>query len=128
MRQALLVSAHNEAYTYLSVKKAICEILDGLQPRLSSLVKRGDRIFVKPYMQVPGASAPDDRRKSHPLVVLSLIEALQDYGAVVSFGDEGSRRFWNPKEREGKGWMYDIERRTGARLVNFAQTGARQIR
>lgn len=128
MRSAsVVVAVHNESYRQASLNNSVSELLDNLYPGLPTLVKPGDRVFVKPYLTVPGALAPDDRRRSHPLVISALIEALIDHGCVVSFGDEGSAKFTNNILSE-KQWMHDIAKRTGASLVSFAKTGAIQVR
>ncbi len=98
-----------------------------LEPKLSSLVKHGDRVFLKVNMGCSGYRQPEERYTSHPAYVQAIIESLADCGARVTFGDDVSRtahyeRIW---QRTG---MSDVARRTGARLVDFVQAGGREVR
>jgi len=123
----VVAAAQNDSHAYEAVAAAVRSVVDHLEPKLSSLVKRGDRVFLKVNMGCSGYRQPEERYTSHPAYVQAIIECLVDCGARVTFGDDVSRtahyeRIWQ------KTGMSDVARRTGARLVDFVQAGGREVR
>ena len=79
-------------------------------------------------MGCAGARDPESRLTTHPAVAEAIINALLDCGAIVSFGDDVSRA---GRYREGiyqATGMRDVSKRTGAKIVDFVASGAREIR
>jgi uncharacterized protein (DUF362 family)/ferredoxin len=123
----IVAAARNTTHTHASVAKAVHAMLDHLSPSLPSLVKRGDRVLVKVNMGCTGFRQPEDRYTSHPTYVEALIQALQDCGARVMFGDDVSRTAQYEKIWQIAG-MCDVAQRTGASLVDFLAAGGREVR
>ena len=126
--RALVAAATNDSYSNSSVTKAVQHLLETLEPCLSAVVKRGDRVLVKVNMGCSGVRDPALRLTTHPAVAEAIITALQDCGAVVSFGDDVAR---SGKHCEGiyeVTGMLHVARRTGAKLVDFVSVGAREVR
>jgi len=126
-RRASVAAAPNDRHATDTVSAAVRWVVENLDPPLSSLVKRGDRVLVKVNMGCSGFRDPEDRVTSHPAYVEAIIQTLLDCGAHVIFGDDVARSaeyevIWR---RTG---MADVARRTGARLADFVEAGGREIR
>jgi uncharacterized protein (DUF362 family)/ferredoxin len=124
----LVAAAVSEDHASLSVSVAFRNVLDGLSPALPSVVKKGDRVFVKVNMGCSGARAPESRLTTHPAIAEAIITALLDCGATVSFGDDVSRA---GRYREGiyqATGMRAVSQRTGAKIVDFVTSSGREVR
>ncbi len=88
---ALVSAAHNDSHAREAVATAVRSVVEHLDPPLSSLVRRGDRILVKVNMGCSGFRDPGERVTSHPAYVEAIIECLLDCGAIVTFGDDVAR-------------------------------------
>lgn len=79
-------------------------------------------------MGCSGARAPEFRLTTHPAVTEGIINALLDCGATVCFGDDVARA---GSYREGiyqATGMRDVSKRTGAKILDFVASGAREVR
>ena len=85
------------------------------------------KVLVKPYLTHMGSSDPAKRMVSHPAFVRAVIEAMQDCGGRVSFGDIGLQARDAAVPRD-KAWLYELARDTGAKPVSFARAGASPIK
>lgn len=125
---SIVAAAQNDDHSQLSVERAVRVLLDNLPQPLPTIVKPGDRVFVKVNMGCSGVRSPADRFTTHPMFAENLIGALQDCGAHVSFGDDVARagkyveRIWRVTG------MLEVARRTGASLVDFTACGAKEVR
>jgi uncharacterized protein (DUF362 family)/Pyruvate/2-oxoacid:ferredoxin oxidoreductase delta subunit len=99
-----------------------------MQPPMAKVIKRGDRVLLKPFLHHGRHSYPDSRLVSHPALIQVVTEALRDCGAQVMLGDEGSRSFASRPVAAGGEWMHDLARRHDIALVSFAKTGGRHVR
>jgi len=124
---SVVAAAENREHTRCSVGFAVRSILESLGP-LSDVIKTGERVLVKVNMGCSGARGPEHRLTTHPLMAETIIGMLLDYGAQVCFGDDVSRTGRHSDEIYRATGMEDVARRTGARLVDFIATGAREIR
>jgi len=123
-----VAAAVNLSYGKVSVYRALHHILDYVSPALPSLVKRGDRVLVKVNMGCSGARAPESRLTTHPAVTEEIIKALLDCGAIVCFGDDVARAGrYREAIYEATG-MRDVSKRTGAKILDFVASGAREVR
>jgi uncharacterized protein (DUF362 family) len=123
-----VAAALNESHTSTSVTKAIQHLLENLNHPLNSIVKRGDHVLVKVNMACSGLRNPEDRVTTHPLVVTAIITALQDCGAIVSFGDDVARVGKHCSQLWKTTGMWGVAQYTGAKLVDFVAVGAREVR
>ncbi len=125
---SIVAATSNIVHTRPSVNAAVRTLLDNLPESLPKTVKRGDRVLVKVNMGCSGLRNPEDGFTTHPLFAAAIIEALKDCGANVSFGDDVSRA----GKYVGKIWqstgMSEVARRTGAKLVDFTASGAKEVR
>ncbi len=124
---AFVSAAQNDCHAREVVSAAVRSVVDHLEPPLSSLIRRGDRVLVKANMGCSGFRNPEDRVTSHPAYLEAIIECLLDCGARVTFGDDVARtvqyqHIWH------KTGMSGVAKRTGARLADFVQAGAREVR
>ena len=86
MRPSACVSAaQNDCHAREVVSAAVRSVVDHLEPPLSSLIRRGDRVLVKANMGCSGFRNPEDRVTSHPAYLEAIIECLLDCGARVTF-------------------------------------------
>ena len=125
---SVVAAARNDSYTPRSVRKAVYGLLENANPPLSSLVKSGKRVLVKVNMGCTGAREPSARLTTHPLVAEAVINAIQDCGASVCFGDDSARAGKYYESIYRSTGMLDVARRTGATLVDFVAAGAREVR
>ena len=125
---AVVAAAVNKVYTRASVLDSVRHLLDCLEPRLANIVRPGDRVFVKVNMGCSGSRDPESRLTSHPLFVEAIIKALLDCGAKVSFGDDVARAGKYCESIYQRTGMRDVATHTGAQLVDFVTTGAREVR
>ena len=128
LTRSIVAAAKNDSHTFRSVRNAIQHILENLSPPLCSVVKKGHRVLVKVNMGCSGARQPEARLTTHPLMVEAIITALQDCGAVVSFGDDVARAGKYCDAIYRATGMFDVAKRTGAMLVDFVTPGAREVR
>ena len=128
MRPSACVSAaQNDCHAREVVSAAVRSVVDHLEPPLSSLIRRGDRVLVKANMGCSGFRDPQERVTSHPAYLEAIIECLLDCGARVTFGDDVARtaqyqRIWHTTG------MSEVAKRTGAHLADFVQAGGREVR
>lgn len=127
MHRAVVAAVRNDSYNRTSVRRAFQDLLERIEPGLPSLIKTGDRVLLKPFLRY-GHHGVESRLVSHPEVVSSVVEALRDCGAVITIGDEGSKKLRNESAAPDTQWLHDLAGRYGASLVSFARTGARQVR
>ncbi|MEP6966038.1 MAG: hypothetical protein ABI845_11160, partial [Polaromonas sp.] len=99
-----------------------------MDPPLPGMIKAGDGVLVKPFLHYGPQSHYDSRLVSHPEIITLVIETLRDCGAVVTLGDEGSKKLRNECLPTDNRWIHDLAKATGAKLVSFAKTGARETR
>jgi uncharacterized protein (DUF362 family)/NAD-dependent dihydropyrimidine dehydrogenase PreA subunit len=83
---------------------------------------------MKVNMGCSGTRDPADRLTTHPLVAEAILFALLDCGAKVSFGDDVARSGKHCEAIHRSTGMWDVARRTGARLIDFVSCGAREVR
>ena len=126
--KATVAAARNQTHSPSSVSRALLELLNYLQPPMDTLVKRGDRVLVKVNMGCSGARNPEDRFTTHPVVAEAVIRALQDLGAVVSFGDDVARAGKHCEHIWETTGMWDVAKKTGATLIDFVSAGAWEVR
>jgi len=124
---AFVSAAQNDCHAREVVSAAVRSVVDHLEPPLSSLIRRGDRVLLKANMGCSGFRDPQERVTSHPAYLEAIIECLLDCGARVTFGDDVARtaqyqRIWH------KTGMSEVAKRTGARLADFVQAGGREVR
>lgn len=124
---AHIAAARNDAHTRESVRRAFRNILDRMDPPLSTLIRPGDRVLLKPFLR-QGGGDPSSRMVSHPEVITSAVEAIRDCGAMVTIGDEASIRLGEENPRSQNQWIHDIAKSSGVSLISFARAGARPIR
>lgn len=122
-----VVAVRNHSFTHSSLHLAFQSLLDGMDPPLPSMIKTGDRILVKPFLR-KGSISYDSRLTSHPNVVRKVIEAVMDCGAVVTLGDEGSKKLREVHIQPDKQSIHDLAESSGASLVSFTKTGAKLVR
>lgn len=122
----VVAAAENHEHVAGSVARTVRHIAESLAivPRI---IRRGDRVLVKVNMGCSGAREPEQRLTTHPAVAEAVIEVLLDCGATVSFGDDVSRTGRHSDDIYRATGMADVARRTGARLVDFIATGAREV-
>ena len=125
---AIVAAAVNVSHTKPSVYHALRHMLDNMSPGLLSLVKRGDRVLVKVNMGCSGARAPESRLTTHPAVAEAIINALLDCGATVCFGDDVARAGRYREAIYQATEMRDVSKRTGAKILDFVASGAREVR
>src|SRR6266700_38459 len=70
---AIVAAAQNDSHEYEAVAAAVRSVVDHLEPKLSSLVKHGDRVFLKVNMGCSGYRQPEERYTSHPAYVQAII-------------------------------------------------------
>lgn len=120
-------AARNESYDRSSVRRALRDSLDTLQPPLPTIARPGHRVLVKVNLGCSGSRSPANRLTTHPSVAEAIIEALLDCGARVSFGDDVSRAGQYCEAVYKATGMAEVADRTGATLVDFVAAGAREI-
>ena len=120
-------AAPNDGYAREVVAVAVRSVVEHLDPPLSSLIRRGDRVLVKVNMGCTGFRIPEERFTSHPAYVEAILECLADCGAHVTLGDDVARTAKYERIWELTG-IRDAAKRTGARLVDFVQAGGREVR
>src|SRR5437870_3187848 len=79
-----VAAACNNSHAREAMAAAVCSVVEHLDPPLSSLVRRGDRVLVKVNMGCMGFRDPEERFTSHPSYVEAIIECLLDCGAHVT--------------------------------------------
>jgi uncharacterized protein (DUF362 family)/NAD-dependent dihydropyrimidine dehydrogenase PreA subunit len=99
-----------------------------LEATLLALLKKGNHVLVKVNMGCSGARAPVDRYTTHPNLAEAVIGNLQRLGALVSFGDDVARSGSHCETIWRTTGMQEVADRTGARLLDFAAAGAREMR
>lgn len=126
---SIVATARSHDYGVLSVRQAVTAAVAAISPSIDRLIKPGDRVALKPYLNAEGLTCQDgsDRRVSHPAVVTALVELLRDCGAIVSVGDEGSRIFGCEAGSPGREWLYSLKSKYGVTLVSFAKAGATSV-
>ena len=125
---SVVFAVPNGSHEFESTERAVTALVSALQPILTALLKKGDRVLVKVNMGCTGARAPDDRYTTHPIMAECVIRALQQLGGVVSFGDDVARSGKHCETIWRVTGMREVAVRTGAQLVDFAATGAREVR
>jgi len=120
-------AARNGSYDLASVRKALRDSLDSLEPLLPAIARPGHRVLVKVNLGCSGSRSPAHRLTTHPAVAQAIIEALLDCGARVSFGDDVSRAGQYCEAVYKATGMAEVADRTGATLIDFVATGAREI-
>ena len=126
-RFGIVAAASNESHDRKATNSAVRSVVDHLDPPLSSVIKRGDRVVVKVNMGCSGFRDPAERLTSHPAYVEGILECLVDCGARVTLGDDVARTSKYQRIWQTTG-MSDVARRTGTRLVDFVQAGGREVR
>ena len=119
---------HSPSHDLRTLRPAFHRLLAVMQPPMAKVIKRGDRVLLKPFLHHGRHSYPDSRLVSHPALIQVVIEALLDCGAQVMLGDEGSRSFASHTVPTSREWVHDLARRHDIALVSFAKTGARHVR
>jgi uncharacterized protein (DUF362 family)/Pyruvate/2-oxoacid:ferredoxin oxidoreductase delta subunit len=122
-----VAAAFSGEYTPKAVQRAFRHLLDSMLPPLSSYIGTGDHVLLKVNKGCSGVRTPEERFTSHPLFVEAVIAAAMDCGARVSFGDDLTRTAHGERIWHSTG-LGEVARRTGARLVNFLEAGAREVR
>lgn len=119
--------ARNDDYSRVSVRRAFRDLLERMNPPLSTMIGTGDHVLVKPFLKYGGGN-PESRMISHPEVIAMVIGAVRDCGAVVTLGDEASTRIRSENHWSDEQWINGIAKSSGANLVSFAKAGARRVR
>ena len=125
--EATVSAARSGSYDPASVRKALRNSLDSLEPPLPAITRPGHRVLVKVNLGCSGSRSPANRLTTHPAVAEAIIEALLDCGARVSFGDDVSRAGQYCEAVYKATGMAEVADRTGATLIDFVATGAREI-
>jgi uncharacterized protein (DUF362 family)/Pyruvate/2-oxoacid:ferredoxin oxidoreductase delta subunit len=112
-------------YGRAGVEEAVVRAFD-LIGGLSTFIKAGDRVLVKPNLLT--ARAPERATTTHPEVVAAVVEAVQAAGGRPVIGDSpGSTRGHIERVWSETG-LQQVSERTGAPLINFEAGGSRRIR
>lgn len=109
-----------ESYEQEAVDSAVQGLLDSLGG-LSSLVKPGDRVLLKPNLL--SARPPEDGVTTHPTVVRSLAALILSAGGRPAIGDSPSGTVRNVEEVFERTGMKAISQELGLELVNFDREG-----
>ncbi|MFT5644545.1 MAG: hypothetical protein ACI83P_002102, partial [Janthinobacterium sp.] len=128
MKNAYVSAMESHGYDYQSMKTAVQNLLECLPRPLSSLVKRGDRVLLKPNLRHGSVRDPATRLVSHPVFIQCIVEALIDIGARVVIGNEGSNTVSAYTARYHQHSLHALTEKTGAGLVNFYVAGASAVR
>jgi len=126
--ESTVFAVRHEAYEFATTQRAVADLVSALQPTLATLFKKGNRVLVKVNMGCTGARGPGDRYTTHPLIAECVIRALQEFGGIVSFGDDVARSGRHAEQIWRTTRMREVAERTGATLVDFVTTGAREVR
>lgn len=102
-------------YEFESVKKAVYEVLDGIEAIKLKLTE-DSRVLVKTNLLM--RKNPDDAVTTHPMVVESIVRYLQDIGCKVIIGDSPGGPFteWNLRSVYKAAGMIEVAERTGCEL------------
>lgn len=128
MAKSSVAGVANGSHDAKAMLAAVASLLERLDPPLTSLIKPGDRVFVKVNMGCSQLREPGQRFTTHPALAEAVIQALIDCGAQVTFGDDVARagrhtaRIWNSTG------FAEVAARTGARLVDLMACGGREVR
>lgn len=125
--RAHIAVARNDDHSRTSVRRAFRDLLDRMDPPLPAMIGAGDHVLIKPFLRHGSVKVPESRMISHPEIVAAVIEAVKDCGAMVTLGDEGSKKLRNENHPPEEQWIYDIAKSSGAHLVSFAKAGARRV-
>lgn len=104
--------------------KVFQAVHDALEPigGISSYVKRGNRVLLKPNML--SAKAPERGITTHPVVLEAMIHQVRQAGGHVWIGDspsgalKGVKRCW-----QNTGFL-EVAEKTGCELINFEAAGS----
>jgi uncharacterized protein (DUF362 family)/Pyruvate/2-oxoacid:ferredoxin oxidoreductase delta subunit len=127
-QESTVFAATNSSHEPRGTEHAVRTLLSMLRTTLLTLFKNGNRVLLKVNMGCSGARAPGDRYTTHPVVAEYVIRAVQELGAVVSFGDDVARSGKHCETIWRVTGMREVANRTGARLLDFAAAGAREVR
>jgi uncharacterized protein (DUF362 family)/Pyruvate/2-oxoacid:ferredoxin oxidoreductase delta subunit len=112
---------HCPSYDRRMITEAVRQVL-GLIGGLGSIVKKGDRVLIKPNLL--SAKTPERAITTHPEVVAAVVKAVQEAGGHAVIGDSpGSTRGTLERIWSDTG-MQEVADRTGARLENFEAGGS----
>lgn len=128
MKPVHIAATQSHGYDYVAMRNTVRRLLERLPRPLASMVKRGDRVLVKPHLQHGSVRDPASRLVSHPVFIRCVVEACADLGARVAIGDEGSHTAGAYAARHRLHRLHGLAGDTGAELVNFAVAGARPVR
>ena len=123
-----VAAAHCPSHELRELRPAFRRLLEAMQPSMASVIKPGERVLIKPFLNHGRHSYPSSRLVSHPALIRVVTEALRDCGAQVILGDEGSRSFASPTIGADREWIRELARRHDITLVSFAKTGASYVR
>ena len=118
--------AKSPGYTKREMSAAMRNLVESLSPPLSSLIRSGDTVLVKPFLSQMGSSDPDARRTSHPAFIRAVIALVKDCGGRINLGDEGLRPKGDAVPHDRR-WLHELASEMGASLVSFAKAGARKV-
>lgn len=106
-----------EDYEFENVKKAVYEVLDGIDS-IRLKISKGSKVLIKTNLLM--RKSPDDAVTTHPAVVESIVRYLQELGCKVIIGDSPGGPFveWNLKSVYKASGMLEVAARTGCEL-NF---------
>jgi uncharacterized protein (DUF362 family)/ferredoxin len=128
MKNVCVSVVESHEYDYRVMQKNIRNLLECLPNSLPSLVKRGDRVLVKPHLRHGSVRDPATRLVSHPIFIQCIVEALIDIGAHVVIGDEGSSTVSAYNARHSQHNLSTLIEKNAIELVNFRVAGASIVR
>ena len=113
------------SYDTKKVQDAVDNCLDNLGG-ISSLIKQGDRILIKPNILL--AKAPEEAITTHPSLVEAIIKAVKKAGAVPLVGDSPGGLVGNV----GRHWevtgIEEVCNRLDVEILNFEAAGVYEKR
>lgn len=109
-----------ESYNIDKVTKAVNDCLDNLGG-LSSLVKRGDTVLIKPNILL--AKKPEEAITTHPALIEAIIIALKEVDAVPVVGDSPGGLVGNVGEHWEITGIREICNHYNVEIVNFEAGG-----
>lgn len=109
-----------ESYEQGAVDSAVEDLLNSLGG-LSSWVKAGDRVLLKPNLLI--GREPDDGVTTHPSVVKALAKLILSIGGIPAIGDSPGGTVRRVEEVFEITGMKGISEELGIQLVNFDREG-----
>ncbi len=121
---SIVVVSRVEEYSYEIIRNAIEQSIERIGG-ISSLVKRGDHILLKPNLL--SAKPPERNITTHPILVEVIADILIENGCSVSIGDSPGGAYRGVKRVFDETGMTELAQRKGINLINFESSGACEL-